>query len=195
MKKIIRLLAIVAMFVMIAFDIAYLVGGGPKIKPRMTPMFTGVDSRAYPLAFEYVVRAYKNGIKFTRPISIGFADINQGAVVGICFRGTNFREIVVDNKAWKDTPYGVKKELLFHELTHCLCNRGHDYGDGKSYPPTELDWLVDIFHRKPFYMKLPGRFEDGCPSSIMYPYVLSQSCLSLHGKEYMKEMFNRCDPY
>lgn len=166
-----------------------------RVTPRFKPHFIGVDSRAYPLALEYVIRAGQHNIKFTRYISIGFTDINAGRVVGVCFRGSDFREIIIDNKEWNNTPYETRKELLFHELTHCLCGRGHDYGSGKNYPPPGMERIVELFHKWPFYMSRPGRFEDGCPTSIMFPYVLPKSCLDLHNKEYMDEMFNRCDAW
>lgn len=168
---------------------------GHKIKPRLAPVYKGIDARAYPLISDYVLRAKKHHVRFTKPISIGFTDINNGGVVGTCFYGKNFREIEIDNHEWFSHTELNREELIFHELTHCLCSRRHDYADGKEYTPIPLEKLDQIFHDWPFYAPLPGRYKDECPLSIMFPHVLSLKCIKAHREEYLNEMFDRCKPW
>jgi len=170
-----------------------------KIEPRLKPHYVGIDPRVKSLIREYVNLARQHGIRFTRPITVGFTDINTGIgdgnkVIGICFYGKNFREIDIDNRAWNMYPADIKEELVRHELTHCLCGRGHDYGNGEQYPSVEVEEIIDLFRKWPFYVQRPGRYSDGCPLSIMFPYVLSQKCIQSHRRQYYKEMFNRCSP-
>jgi hypothetical protein len=171
----------------------------PKIKPRFKPIHIGVDRDLQPELIEYVKLAKNNGIKFKRPITMGFADIDvvmgTGRVVGICFNHSRFKEIDIDKKQWKDHSEISRKNLLFHELTHCLCGRGHDYGDGERYQPLEIEKVLDFIHNWPFYVPRPGRYVDGCPLTIMYTHVLPDSCLQIHQTEYFTEMFNRCNPW
>ena len=172
----------------------------PTIEPRNKPIHVGIDPRAKPLIRQYVDLAKTHGVKFTRRLTVGFTDIKAESgggsrVVGICFYGKNFREIDIDNNQWNTHSPISLKNLIFHELTHCLCGRGHDYGDGEAYPSIEIEEILSFLNRWPFYAAKPGRYADGCPLSIMYTHVLSDRCLEEHQKDYFKEMFNRCSPW
>lgn len=187
---------------LVAFLLAFLIAKcnskkDPLSEPRLTPHFKGIDVKALPLTVEYVKLAQKSNVIFTKPlpITIGFNDINSGMTVGVCFYGKDFREIEIDNKEWFSKSGITRKTLLFHELTHCLCGRDHDYGDGQEYPSVGImENIEEMLNGWPFYKASPGRYIDQCPLSIMYPYVVSDRCLKIHEKEYFKEMFNRCQP-
>lgn len=167
--------------------------------PRQAPHYQGVDQRAMPLLKEYVKLAHSSNINFTNHISIGFLDIKRQSrghsVVGTCFFGPDFREIEIDNEEWNKHPQEVRKNLLFHELIHCLCNRDHDFGDGERYYPINVEDWLEYLHGPPFHLKKQGSYSDDCPLSIMYPRVLPKRCMGLHEKEYLKEMFNRCQAW
>lgn len=164
-------------------------------EPRLVPKYHNIDARAMPLVIDYVKFAQRRGIRFTKPLTIGFTDINDGGTVGTCWMGKKFREIDIDIHEWDTHTIENREELLFHELTHCLCNRYHDYGSGDSYTPIILEPIEKWFHNRPFYMSLPGRYPDGCPTSIMFPRVLAKSCIQEHRDEYFNEMFNHCKPW
>lgn len=167
----------------------------PSRPPRLKPLATGIDVRAFPLVLKYVILAHRSNVHFTKPLSVRFTKIDDGGVVGSCWMAKDFREIDIDTEYFYKLEEGTREELIFHELTHCLCNRLHDYGNGEEYTPISLEFMDDFFLK---YMKVPkpGRYKDGfCPTSIMFPHVLWDRCVREHQQEYYKEMFNRCKPW
>jgi hypothetical protein len=172
----------------------------PKLKDRFTPHYIGIDSRAKPIVYDYVKLAQSHDIKLTKPVTVGFTNIKAGQVIGVCYRnwGRSIREIDLDTGWWNENSKASRKMLLFHELTHCLCNRPHDYADGTPYESIPIEdtvaWISRWTRKLPFYAALPGRYADGCPLSIMYPRIPSTFCIEHHQREYLDEMFNRCDP-
>lgn len=59
-------------------------------------------------------------------IRIEFGDV-QYPTVAVCFRWSDgYRDIDVNEKAWKETGDLGKEQLIFHELGHCILNREHD---------------------------------------------------------------------
>lgn len=169
----------------------------PSRPPRLKPLAKGIDSRAFPIVLKYVILAHKNNVHFTKPLSVRFTDIPGGSAVGTCWMAKNFREIDIDTNYFysKSLTDETREELIFHELTHCLCNRLHDFGAGEEYTPIPLEFMDEFFLK---YMKVPkpGRYKDSfCPTSIMFPHVLWEKCVREHQQEYYKEMFNRCKPW
>lgn len=162
-------------------------------KAKKAPEHVGIDPEFMPIMRLYKDFAEDRHIKFTNPVTIGFSNIRRGNVVGVCTYGKNFREIDIDRKFWKRSSKIARKTLLLHEITHCFCARGHDYAEGKVYVDPEED-LFDFSH-VPFFQKRPGFFLDGCPISIMYPYIVDDQCVRDHSKEYSNEIFERCRPY
>jgi hypothetical protein len=78
--------------------------------------------------------------------------------------------------------------MIWHELTHCYCDRSHDYGENKPYGNDGVKARKDPTKRDGFYL-------DNCPKSIMFPEILNDSCFNSHYNDYTKEMFDRCIPY
>lgn len=173
---------------------------GPLDEPRKTAHYTGIDPKVFPIMVKYALLARKHDIAFRRDISVGFTDIGDGPTVGICFYGKNFREIEIDNKEWNTSSEITREQLLFHELTHCLCGRDHSFinkdGDLQEYPSVGFEeFLTNITTKWPFYLPLPGRYVDGCPTSYMFPHVLHDQCVIRHKEEYLEEMFYECEPW
>jgi hypothetical protein len=75
---------------------------------------------------------------------------------------------------------------VYHELSHCACGRDHDH-DGKKYGDGTED------------RKDPKRadefWNDGCPKSIMFPFIIEDSCTLSHYDQYIDEMFEKCVVY
>lgn len=167
----------------------------PPIPIKNHPDYTGVDPRVKPLVDEFLWLSGQNNIKFTDTVTIGFKKIEIENIVGLTTYTAFFREIDIDINYWNHSTNASKLALLFHELIHAYCGRGHDYGENLVYPsPTEiqvedLKWSIKAGHRDGY------RDDDGCPLSIMYPIVLPDSCTLTHYQEYTKEMFYRCNPF
>ena len=84
------------------------------------------------------------------------------STVAICRTwGQGHREIVIEGPYWeKLSDYG-KEELVFHELGHCVFNRGHN----------------------------EDTRDNGCPVSIMYPYIFGGSwCYSNYRDDLITEL-------
>lgn len=149
---------------------------------RLTPRYNNVDPKVAPIVNEWLALAKQRGLKFSQTVNVGFMDIGKENVIGQCNYGINFNEIDLEPIYWDymaDTL--TQTALLWHELSHCYCNRLHDYEKDKEYSNDETN-------------KKDGFLEDSCPKSLMYPYVLDNQCFLTHYAYYSSEMLDRCDP-
>jgi len=174
----------------------YLVMGAPPIfKGKLNPEWHDVDPKARPLYDEYLELAKRNHLTFTHTVHLGFKHIDRGNAIGVCYYFKD-REIDLDVDYWKNNSDTQKKILLWHEMDHCYCGRSHDWAEGKNYPETYVDkkiqFLRTIFFGRPLRA---GYFEDNCPMSLMSPTIVSDFCYMEHGEYYLKELFDRCNPY
>lgn len=175
----------IAKFVAIAL-LCVSCGAPPPIKTH--PEYKGVAPQAKPLVDEYLWLSAQNHIEFDAEVTVGFKHINYGAVVGICNYGETWREIDIDVDYWNSSTNLTRAALLFHELTHCYCGRDHDFGKDQKYSDSEtLRDLQAVRHA-------PGYFDDECPTSLMFPQVTPDDCMKAHYDQYVKEMFDRCEP-
>lgn len=147
---------------------------------------------AKPYYEEYTRLAMKRKIVFNHDVTIGFKEINEGSTIGICTLSEKWHEIDLDTVFWKKHSEIERKFLTFHELTHCFCNRDHDFGNGQMYTP--LGWFATLIPFRKDY-KSTGYFKDGCPMSIMAPVIATEDCLESYYEYYIDEMFNRCKPW
>lgn len=147
------------------------------------------------LTQEYVNLAAGRNVYFTNnPFSIGFKTIDERNVIGVCTWRAFSRNVLIDPSFWADATETTRKILVFHELTHCLCNREHDYGDSIPYLDPQIEKIVKN-SRLDLSSVRSGYFNDGCPVSIMHPVMIHDGCTELHEEEYLKEMFNHCNPW
>lgn len=144
---------------------------------------------------EYHTLAQSHGILFKNTVSIGIANIDKSVAIGTCFYGPNFREITIDRDFFHSAPYLEKKSLVFHELTHCYCDRSHDFDEGTRYPDASLGYMFESMFYTKTHNKHDGYLPDLCPKSIMRPQIVKEYCFQKHHDWYIKEMFNRCNPY
>jgi hypothetical protein len=157
---------------------------------------------------QYEILAFLHGICIENHVTMGFSDIRikkkKGrGIVGLCMYGKNFREIDIDYDYWQKQSMLGRQTLIFHEMTHCLCGRMHDWDYNTPYPepgsnePDSLDVnkIVTINPMVDTKGLANGFLNDECPMSIMYPYVVSDGCMQKHLKMYLDEMFDRCQPY
>lgn len=162
---------------------------------KISPEYQDVNVLTRKLVDEYLELAKARNINFTHKVTVGFKKFAEPDVVGLCTFGNTFREIDVDPGFWLSHGASAHVALIFHELTHCYCERTHDYGKDKEYPEANsrrlelaLEWAEKGGER-------PGYWDDGCPISLMYPIVVDDDCIAAHYKQYVDEMFDRCKPY
>jgi len=169
--------------------------GKDEIKKKRAPEYNGVELEFQQYVNKFKELAKQNGITFKKEVSMGQKDIGVGRVIGLCYYGRGFREIDIDKTFWKISDPETKEILAFHELAHCYCNRDHDWDHKKSYenPFSGLKHMAVMFD----FFKKPqeGFYNDFCPISIMFPTMLERRCIQDHYDEYVKEMFQRCEPY
>lgn len=154
---------------------------------KICPEYRGVNPQVAPIVDQWLLLAKEHGLKFNKTITVGFKNIKEHGVVGLSNYGIGFREINLDMKYWNNSTSISRTILLYHELTHSYCNRGHDYGNGKKYKDAK-----EITEDP---KKDDGFFQDECPLTIMFPVVLDDSCFMSHYQEYIDEMFNRCEEW
>lgn len=154
---------------------------------KITPEYPGVDPKVALYVDEWLSLAKERGLLFDNVVTVGFKDINRGDVIGMCNYGMGFREVDLDNKFWRESTEISKRALVDHELTHCYCYRGHDFGNGQEYEDAERD-IKDP-------SKKDGFFIDRCPTSLMFPYIVEDRCFLAHYPDYINEVFNRCKRY
>ena len=155
---------------------------------KLRPEYKGVDPKIQGLVSEYKDLAKKQGIVFNHDVTVGFKDFNEGTVIGRCTYGWGFREIDLDRSFWDSSNTLEPEALVWHELSHCFCDRQHDYGDGKHYSSA-----ADIDNGN--FDRNKGYYPDGCALSIMTPVILEDWCLGVHYDAYVVEMFDRCEKY
>lgn len=166
---------------------------GRKIK--LVPDYKDVDPRVQKYVDEYMWLSTQNNIQFYNKVTIGFKKIKDGNVIGTCTYGGFFREIDIDIDYWNNSTKAERMALIFHELTHCYCGRGHDYGENLEYPETEMARIARALQWKMRGGPRPGYWDDGCPFSLMYPVVVDDDCTLAHYAEYTAEMFDRCEAW
>ena len=181
--------------VFIAFLVNFSCQSCATIDIKQFPEYKGVDPRAASFVKEYKELAKIQGITFKNDVTIGFKKINSGNVIGICTRAPGWREIDLDLDFWASSTQISRMSLVYHELSHCYCGREHDWGTGKPYPETSADRAKEVLDALAKNKIPPGRYEDGCPLSFLYPVILDDNCVLAHYDDYIKEMFNRCEPY
>lgn len=170
----------------------------PKEKVKDKPAFSGMisDPEVLQITKEFFALSTRNNVQFHRYVTMGFSEIDRGNVIGLCTYGKGFREIDLDKGYWARATWMSKVALVYHELTHCYCQRDHDFDEGKMYPDGSLKFILQRFQNHlPSTLKPEGFLDDGCPKSIMHPIILDNQCFEQHYDYYVTEMFARCQPF
>jgi hypothetical protein len=152
---------------------------------RTSQRHSGIDSLLSPYVNDYI--RLSNGLikpEDVQNIPINFENLKGGAV-GICYTFvTGKKEVVIDPDYFEDAPEIKKRQLINHELSHCVCGREHDSVDGNYEDFNKEFRFFDVSGK--------GYFDDMCPKSIMNPQMLTEICLNKRWGYYTKEMFDRC---
>lgn len=102
-------------------------------------------------------------------VNIGMIFKNQqNNIVGTCyyFKNKKFNYIEIDNNYWNSVEDSFREELIFHELGHCILDRGHD---------------EELISSNSYLGKIP--------KSIMYPFVFGYE-YERYENYYLEELNN-----
>lgn len=90
-------------------------------------------------------------------IPAGFADLD-GVEIGVCIMIRDQRWIYIDKEFWESASPIQRQAIINHELGHCALGLDHDTAH-----------------------------EGGCPSSLMFPQLMPESCLTKYPERYTPE--------
>lgn len=97
---------------------------------------------------------------YGKPVNTNIGfEILPDKVVGLCNHITN--TVYIDKYYFEFISYERRLILMYHELGHCVLKRSHK----------------------------ETKFEDGCPTSLMYPEVLNDTCVKKYLDYYLLEIF------
>lgn len=121
--------------------------------------------------------------------TLGYSDPDDDSdTVGLC--NYFLKKVTIDKQYWKRLNNTRREALIFHELGHCTLFRGHTdmkEDDGTiEYKIENFLFTIGVFEKK-------GYLPDGCPASMMHPYMFGTSCLKKHRQYYIDELFNPSD--
>jgi hypothetical protein len=103
-------------------------------------------------------------------IPIQFGPQN-GDVIGVCVVWNSaWREIKIDPNYWKDGAYDndERMSLIFHELGHCVLNRGH-LSSMWTYTNNQGPWSVPVSFMNPYVF-----FSDYPPYLDLKSYYINE---------------------
>lgn len=142
---------------------------GPLAPKEKKSVKIAAEAKAYVSAFEE-----KRGKKIDN-LEVTFVSNLQGNVLAYCGRGEktvikipqndhyDIRQVVISKEWWDKMPEADKEVLIFHELGHCVLDRGHT----------------------------DSRLASGRPASVMNTYHIGGgNYTSIYGY-YLSELFNK----
>ena len=104
-----------------------------------TSVYT-VDQSIAPFVNEFYSEAASRGIFFPQDsLIVKFNQDMPDNKLGECFFGGSLPpKVEVNPKFWSTASYWNKRELVFHELTHCLTEIKHNDTVDSKYAPTSI---------------------------------------------------------
>lgn len=150
---------------------------------RFAPIHNGINKE-----LSQHIRTFMNkNAKYSKiwkkyQLTAGFYSFS-GSTAGACYNfGPKIREISIDPDTWDILSPAERWALIYHELVHCLCNRGHTYRGGiyRNFKKNKTEFA--------------GYFSDGCATSIMHPQMQTKYCILKHKDHYLQEMMEDCNP-
>lgn len=109
---------------------------GCAVSPKRT-VYNNVDSRALKLVDKFQL-LYKKDLP--ENLVVEFRKLKKNHVGGFCYMKKNY--VVINTKFWKRASDLSKESVVFHELGHCVLDRGHVVYDDKKWScsPSLMGW-------------------------------------------------------
>lgn len=130
----------------------------------------GKEVHDYGCFAPYVERFEAHAIEYDYDVHIDnlifqFGDLTSKGWDGQCEQGGNVKvpTITINTKSWARMDDLSKEALIFHELGHCVLERGHN---SETYP-------------------------DGSPVSIMHPYGVVGATYKKNLDHYLRDLFKK----
>lgn len=121
-------------------------------------------------------------------LSVGFHNYPaKSSVIGTCW--LNLNEIDISKRYWDRSLNLSRKELMYHELGHCVLGRRH------TNPTSSVGFwgAVERFLFRIGWWKNEGFLDDGCPVSVMHSSNIGSYCFSKHYSYYITELFSKVE--
>jgi len=134
-------------------------------------------------------------------LTISYGDLNnsnsilENRTIGLCsmpFFGSK-GSVTIDSNFWLHASTERKNGLILHEMAHCACTITHVV----EIYELEDSWFIKFLHRLGIKTARDRQYllSDGCPKSIMFPYLPEAYCISNHWDTYVKEISDKCRPW
>lgn len=154
---------------------------GKKISnsPKALPPTYGIEAEFVPLVDDFYIEASSRGLNLPRNlVLVSKSTLSAGGAntIGVCFYPTaerRFPYVEVKKSFWDSANYEAKRNLIYHELGHCLLYRDHT---------TSQQFAPNI-----------GKT---IPLSIMFPYIIMAMSSDIinfylnYESDYIEELFN-----
>lgn len=129
----------------IIFAVGLILGLGLVVDERISVNKIDPQTREfYKEYISYIPDSCKANILRDNKIVIRFEKLDSN-FIGFCNRMFKRRLILLDSGFWSWTKETDKKQLLFHELSHCLLNKDHVDNVGNYMYPTQTPILETLF--------------------------------------------------
>lgn len=160
---------------------------------RLSRVHDGIDSQFNEYIKMFIEDSRKKvKMKDLKGLSMGFFSYPKDeSTIGTCWPLGFITEIDISREGWESNPsYYWRKALIYHELGHCILGRNHtEVTESSGY----VGAIERFFFRMGFWQP-KGYLSDGCPASLMHPYLVSESCFYSHYNYYIEEMFADYNP-
>jgi hypothetical protein len=149
--------------------------------PKPLPPTYGVDAQFNTLVEDFYAQANTRGVSLPRNLVVTSKEVlSDGSLpantIGVCYYPYSQRQypyVEIKKAFWDSANDEARRNLIFHELGHCLLYRAHE--NATQFAPTI------------------GR---SIPLSIMYPYILMTMSTDVtnfylnHITDYINELFD-----
>jgi Zn-dependent peptidase ImmA (M78 family) len=105
------------------------------------------DLNVYYAEFMALGKEQCNKIQKPNQFSIRFSKLTDDNI-GLCTVYLHRKEILIDENYWTISNLETKKQLMFHELTHCILNKHHIDTEDNYMNPYLIQLPEDVLYNQ-----------------------------------------------